>query len=356
VRRAATALALAPLALAAPAAAATPRTITGLHGQRYCEIFELRGTPPNARATVWNTIGRNLCPPAQWNAIDTGAIARERGDTAVVLNGPRRWVIDAASGKPGRRHTFQGLGTTEVASIPIRSAADLGRAPYTDRVIARTNTWRWKQGRRVFELVAPGGDVYVMQSYAQIVDTKLRLAQLPRLGKRLSLPEGWRYRTRVLKHAWMLKTTRAATIVQDDLQDTYQLAKAVRHGKRAKHAVSLAGRTKSVGPITPSRVEDRGTITGTPFGKGTIVLVGKFVGGNRLAATYRLRFKHGSVLGSATLPFTIKDGTITFRGMTTFTGGTGRYRGITGRGIKVVDTNTLDGQNGRIAVKGAARY
>ena len=66
--------------------------------------------------------------------------------------------------------------------MPIHSAADLAQTTYTDRTVNRTNTWRWKRGRTVFELVAPGGDRYVMQSYAQIVDPGLTLADLPALG------------------------------------------------------------------------------------------------------------------------------------------------------------------------------
>jgi hypothetical protein len=78
----------------------------------------------------------------------------------------------------------------------------------------------------VFELVAPGGKRYVMQSYAQIKDRSLTLSQLPELGHRLKLPPGWRYRTRKLTRPLVLRAHRSATIVQDELQDTYQLAPA----------------------------------------------------------------------------------------------------------------------------------
>jgi hypothetical protein len=63
-----------------------------------------------------------------------------------------------------------------------------------------------------------------MQSYAQIQDPGLTLAQLPRLGARLDLPPGWSYRTRVLRRALTLGADGRATILQDDLQNTYQLA------------------------------------------------------------------------------------------------------------------------------------
>jgi hypothetical protein len=343
--------------LAPGAASAAPRTVTGLHDARYCEIIELKGAPPTAVATVWNTIGQNRCPPAWWNALNAGALARELGDTAVVLNGPRHFLMDAASAETGGRRSFHGQRLTKVATIPIHTAADLVQTPYTDRTIARRNTWRWNRGRTVFELVAPGGDVYVMQSYAQIKDPTLTLAKLGSLGRRLKLPAGWRYRMRTLTRDLVLTARGTATVLQDELQDTYQLAVATRPpGRRVRHAVHLTGKTRSIAtPTTPGTIEDRGTITGTPFGRGTIVLVATLKDA-RATGTFRLLFPHGSLLGTFTLPFTISGGEIDFLGTARFTGGTGAYRGITSGNLRAHDHNTLDGQNGRLSLDGFATY
>ena len=45
----------------------------------------------------------------------------------------------------------------QAATIAIHSASELVQTPYTERTIDRDNTWRWKKGRRVFELLAPDG-------------------------------------------------------------------------------------------------------------------------------------------------------------------------------------------------------
>jgi hypothetical protein len=351
----AAALIVAGVLCAVVAAPAAVRHSGGLHDARYCEILELRGTPPHATVTVWNTIGLNTCPEAKWRTFDAAALARERGDTFVVLNGPRHFLMDSASGATGGVHSFHGLRMRKVATIAIHSAAELAQTPYTDRTITRTNDWRWRKGRTVFELIAPGGDTYVMQSYAQIKDPKLTLAKLPGLGRRLSLPPGWRYRARTLKRPLVLSANGSATILQDELQDTYQLATTTRRGARMKHSVAIEGATKSVDPATPGTIEDHGTLTGTPFGKGSIVLVGKFAD-NRFTGSFRLTFKSGSVLGSTVLPYKIADGTITFDGSSRFIGGTGAFRGIRSGPLKTHDTNTLDGQNGRLSVKGPTTY
>jgi hypothetical protein len=350
----AAALGVAVLAVApAPAPAAR---VTGLHDARYCEIIALRGAPPRATATVWNTIGLNRCPAAWWTSLDAGTLAQELGASFVLLNGPRHFLMDAATASTGGVRSFQGMRLTKVATIPIRTAAEVAQTPYADRTVARVNTWRWKRGRTVFELVAPGGDVYVMQSYAQIRDPALTLAGLRRLGARLRLPEGWRFRARRLTRPLVLRARGRATILQDELQNTYQLAATPRRpARRTRHRVRIAARLRTVPPATPGTLEDHGTVTGTPFGRGTVVLVGTLQGG-RLDATFRLRLRRGSVLGAVALPFTIADGRIRFRGTARLTAGTGAYRGIAGGPLQVEGSNALDGQDGRQTMTGVVRF
>jgi hypothetical protein len=337
-------------------ASAAVRSATGLHDLRYCEIIELKGAPPDATAVVWNTVGLNRCPDAIWRTFDAAALARELGDTAVVLNGPRHFLMDAASGETGGVKSFHGLRMRRVATIPIRTAADLVQTPYSDRTITRRNSWRWKRGRLVYELVAPGGDTYVMQSYSQIRDADQTIGDLRTLGRRLDLPPGWRYRVRRLREALQLKASGRATIVQDDLLNTYQLATTPRRpARRTNHELSISGKTRMVTAETPGTIQDEGTLTSTPFGRGTIRIVGTLTGG-RLRATVRMLFGRGELSGTVDMPFTISGGEIDFRGTARLTAGTGAYRGITSGDLQARDHNTLDGQNGTFAVTGTARF
>jgi hypothetical protein len=353
--RLALALAAAASALTGAAFGSVGRT-AGLHDARHCEIIEVKGVPPHATATVWNTIKLNRCPAAKWKSLNATALAKALGDSFVVLNGPRHFLMDSVTASTGGVRSFHGLRARKVATIRIRSVAELAQTPYTDRTINRRNTWRWQRGRSVYELVAPGGDVYVMQSYAQIRDPRLTIRQLRSLGRRLDLPPGWRYRTRRLRRPLVLAAAGRATILQDDLLNTYQLAKTVRgHGKRRRHRVRLTGSTHTVPPATPGTVEDHGHVSGTPFGRGSITLVGTLAGG-RLNGSFRLVYPRGSVTGTVAMPFTVSGGRITFDGTARFTAGTGAYRGISSGALHVHDTNTLDGKNGRLSVSGRATY
>jgi hypothetical protein len=215
--------AFAALSVAAGASAGETQTLRGLHDARYCEVLELKGFPPDAQVVVWNTVGLNECPAEQWTALDAGALAAEHGDTIVLLNGPRYFLMDSVTATPSAsQQTFGGLAMRLVATIAIHSAADLAQTPYAERTIDRDNKWRWKKGRRVFELLAPDGSAYVMQSYSQIRDPALTIGSLPSLGERLGLPEGWSYRARKLKRKLTLSANGSATIIQDDLLNTYQ--------------------------------------------------------------------------------------------------------------------------------------
>ncbi len=210
------------LASVAPAHAA-PAARSGIFGERYCEIIVLRGTPPAAEATVWNTIGLSRCPASWWSGLDANALKAREQATAVLLNGPRFWVIDRASTpKPGPVRSFSGQRLRDVATIRFTEASQLAQRPYVPRTIDRDNTWSWRKGRTVYELLAPRGVVYRMQAYSQIVDRTLGLSDLRRLGARLRLPSGWRYRVGRLGRADDLRARGRATIIQDELQNTYQ--------------------------------------------------------------------------------------------------------------------------------------
>jgi hypothetical protein len=92
---------------------------------------------------------------------------------------------------------------------------------YVERTIRRDSEFEFFAGSEVYELLAPNGSVYVMQSYAQFVDTSLSESDLPGLGARLALPDGWQYRARTLDAPLVVSTPGEATVVQDELKNTY---------------------------------------------------------------------------------------------------------------------------------------
>ena len=221
--------AMAALALfpAAPATAGERSAFVSrddLFDKRYCELIALRPDAAGITATVYNTFGLNDCPPPWWDSLTPEQASLELGAVYTVKNGPRHWIFDGVTvPELGPIVTVAGEQLRNVATITLTgSPLAVLQEPYVERTINRENTWRWHRGRRVYELHSPDGRVYVMQSYAKIVDPDMDRSDLRTLGSRLSLPDGWTFTTRRLRKRLVLKANGTATIVQDDLKNTYQ--------------------------------------------------------------------------------------------------------------------------------------
>lgn len=204
----------------------------GLRDVRYGEVLLLTEAGGAYTAEVWNTLGLNDCPQEAWDALDAGAIAAERGALLALLNGPRRWTLDTivpvAAHPPERRLTrFGDLDMFLAATVELGDSLP-DQSPYVERRVARETIFRFKAGTTVHQLTAADGQRYVMQAYSHAVDPTQDLGSLPDLGARLVLPEGWTYTTCVLDRTLdLLSTDGVATIVQDELQNTYQRIDAV---------------------------------------------------------------------------------------------------------------------------------
>ena len=246
--------------------------------------------------------------------------------------------MDSAAAVVGPVRSFHGLRMRKVATIPVSNLADLVQTPYKERIINRDNTWTWKRGRLVYELIAPCGARYLMQSYSQIVDPGLRIGDLKSLGERLELPPGWRFRARHLRHGLTLKAKGEARIIQDELLNTYQREPASLFAPHpARHRVDVSGKTRTVGSPSPGVLEDQGTISGDPFGTGTIDLL-VTLDGPKASGQFRIKSRRGSASGRFWMDYTIDAGEIDFDGTACFASGTGAYRGIRGSASRPMTT------------------
>jgi hypothetical protein len=193
-------------------------------GKRYGEVLLVNIGQSGPEATVYNTFPLNDCPAKLWDKLDAHVLARQNDAVAALLNGPRYWLmssIDKVAAGPQETKTFGGIEMIRQATVQLASQ---NPAPYSVNKVARHTVFHFDAGRPVFELVAPYGQRWVMQTWSQIVDAKLGLADLPGLGRRLNLPEGWRYETRILTERLSVDTsTQDAHVMQDDLTNSYSL-------------------------------------------------------------------------------------------------------------------------------------
>ena len=194
--------------------------------KRYGEVLLVRLGDGGPEATVYNSFPLNDCPAELWSRLDAQALAKEHGADAVLLNGPRYWLMDTVEkDMTGRREvvTFGGIDMLRQATVALTS---MNPGPYLPNTVPRNAVFVYHPGRTVFELHDPEGGRWVMQTYSQIVDPTLDVDDLAGLGERLRLPEGWSYRTRVLDDELRIDTsTQAAQVLQDDLTNSYSLVR-----------------------------------------------------------------------------------------------------------------------------------
>jgi haloalkane dehalogenase len=145
---------------------------TNLRNVRYCEVLVATRHGMSATAAVYNTLGLNDCPADKWAALNSDTLKKEWGATAVILNGPRYFVMDRnALRNPGEVKTFEGLEARFLAQLEIKTRQK--RTPYTENLVERGTQYVYERGKNVYELVSPDGHIYVMQSYSEEIDKSL---------------------------------------------------------------------------------------------------------------------------------------------------------------------------------------
>ena len=98
----------------------------------------------------------------------------------------------------------------------------IGSKQYSPNEINRTTSFIYRAGNPVYELTSPAGEVYLMQSYSQIVNPTLSMDNLATLDQQLKLPAGWKYKTRLLQQDLALVANGVAYVIQDNLMNSYQ--------------------------------------------------------------------------------------------------------------------------------------
>lgn len=194
---------------------------------RYCEVLLVN---PEAggrlRADVWNTVVFG-CPQADWEALDSDALASEFGSQAAILNGPRFWVIDALTNNAPPMtpmlDQFGNLTMALAASVLLPEGHGTSDTTYQVNAVSRDTVFQYRAGREVYELTNPDGQLFRMQSFTRAIETDQLLGELASLGSRLNLPEGWSFATRRLTEDLDLPTVGGiADVITDDFGNTYQ--------------------------------------------------------------------------------------------------------------------------------------
>ena len=201
-----------------------------LRGKPHAEVVIIKRDAEGLGAVgiCYNTLSLpDRLSDEQFRALNADALKAEFGGDGIWLNGPRRAQMDEASAEvldDGRVTSVGGIPMQTVAKVRIPDVRMFaGRRPaYTETEVERSTTWVFHAGQPVHELVAPDGSVYAMQSASLIKDRDLA-AQLPNLGERLQMPDGWTYRVRTPDQDLVVQARDGvAHVVLDEFENNYQ--------------------------------------------------------------------------------------------------------------------------------------
>lgn len=202
------------------------KLVPDMRGVRYGEVLAVYLLENGLEAEVFGTQLINDCPQELWDTLDAETIAKEMGAILAKLNGPRYWTLDGFGTKlqpvePIMRD-FNGIMMRRIAVVDLGPEPKMG--PYNEMKVNRQVIFFFDAGQTVHELVNPEGLAYVMQALCIGVDPTMSAESLDTLGERLSMPEGWSYRSRVLTEDLIIDTTGSpATVLQDEFENSYTL-------------------------------------------------------------------------------------------------------------------------------------
>ena len=217
-----------------------------LNNYRYCEVFLIGGNPitKDLSAAFYNTTDRNngavtrdSCSDELWAKVVKEALKKQYNVLGVYKNGPRFWLYDWLELPVGAERDFNGLKARWMGQVKLpKGFGKKGATQYITTTVSRKSKQGYKKGQTVFILDDPDGTSWVMQAYSRIVDPELSYEDLKTLDKQLDLPEGWKFRTKILDEDLGISAINGtARVTQDNLDNTYNACFEAEGQKNCTH-------------------------------------------------------------------------------------------------------------------------
>ncbi len=195
-------------------------------GTRYLGAAAFIGKGRNARAHMHASAGV-MDVPADFNwSPDPVRLARQFEVDMFTPSQGRIWTIDEGEVQGGYFANFDGAKMCWIGVMVAEDVVEHFHGPsYAPALVYRLTKWTWRAGKPVFLLREPDGPTWVMQEMTADIDKTLSIDNLGEIGRKLKLPPGWKFETRVLDSDLVLDTMKIdgwASIIRDDLHCTYQ--------------------------------------------------------------------------------------------------------------------------------------
>ncbi|MFB0630571.1 hypothetical protein [Streptomyces sp. AB3(2024)] len=214
-------------------------TFSNLRGVQYAEVSLVCG--PGV-ATMYNTTFMNnpknpttpdlnlkeSAPLALWNSFSQDSVALDYSVPNVLKNGPRFWVNDWIKLPVGPTLYFSGIYARWFANPQY--APDISKIfgnpkfAYKETTVERSSTIGFNAGTKIFVLVDPDNNPYIMQAGSSQFDATENIQTLtqPDFASKLHLPSGWQYKVITITKPLTIQSVNGkATVLTDYLANTY---------------------------------------------------------------------------------------------------------------------------------------
>lgn len=217
-----------------------PTYPSDMYNYQYCEVLlqvsnSLSGLP------IFNTTGYNSCP--NYSTLTGQAIINSynatyypgnpyglpSGATDFILDWPRNWIFNQGFSEPTGTTQYLVLDVPE-PNVPVTTFGfagfntDISGLAYVPSSVTRDATWTYFANNKIFQLLDPSDNLYVMQSYARFIDPDLsyeNLQDVAYMTAKLDLPDGWSYSTAQLAQQFDNNSAGNAILLQDVLGNSY---------------------------------------------------------------------------------------------------------------------------------------
>ena len=217
-------------------ASAEQRKFDNLRGYRFEEIdlFARDVIKKVLYVSIYNTTGQNAgddtrdsAPQSFAEHVDPKKIAKKFQAIAAKTSPPRYWTMDWLADRVGSVRNFDGLDAAWMGN-GMASESRLSAKPppeaYRTAPFPRTAIEGFKKGTKVYLLDDPKGHTWVLAAYTA-GGAPNGTGDLDSLAERITLPQGWKFRSVTLDHELVLESKGGfAAATQDDKGDIYHLA------------------------------------------------------------------------------------------------------------------------------------
>ena len=207
------------------------------NASRYAEIFLVggNGLTKNLKANVYNTLllngyteaNKDSAPQALAEAFNPEQVKKENHVLGSELNGPKRWMLDWIEVPVGTERDFCGLKACWVAELSLKgmNLKDESKMSYHPTTVQRHTKFGYNKGTTAHLIDDADGNTWIMKGYNEGLKPAMSYEQaVAKLGSRLTLPAGWKFRDKVLEQDLVLiPETGTARIMPDNLFNVYDI-------------------------------------------------------------------------------------------------------------------------------------